>query len=182
MKVVQLTGSKPPVAPPSPLVIGIDPGLSGALAVFDAKTRKIHAIVDMPVTQRGSKKTLDIYALADTIRIFSDELKLAVLEDVSAMTYVNAEGEVRGQGAAASFSFGKTMGVVEGVLAVFGIPILYVKPAVWKMAVGVSSSKSSSLALARKVFPESVAFFALRKHDGRAEAALLARFGADRFK
>lgn len=165
------------------LILGVDPGLSGAIAaVTYDPIRSLFAYADMPTTTRGSKNQIAIYDLAFWISTLSDRVRFAVVEDVSAMKYTTKDGQVRGQGAAASFSFGKTAGVIEGILAAHGKPIYFVKPATWKLALGLSHNKNDSRALATKLFPESEGAWPLKKHDGRAEAALLAHFGASRFQ
>lgn len=169
------------------LVLGVDPGLSGALALVDLKPeqmhdRRLHKVIDMPKTVRGSKNQVDIYSLAHSLDAHAREIAFAVVEDVGAMTYTDAKGQKRGQGAAASFAFGQYSGVVLGILASYSIPIYFVKPSVWKMAYGLSSNKGRSLDLARERWPSFTSSFELKKHDGRAEAALLALFGAERFK
>lgn len=164
------------------LVVGIDPGKSGALCILNATTREIVTIFDMPLLE--SDGTVDAKLLA--VLLSQHNLKLAVLEDVSAMTYMaldaNGKRVKRGQGAAASFAFGESKGAVRGVLGALGIRTFLVKPAVWKSLLGLSSNKKESLELARKTFPSHDSQFLLMKHDGRAEAALLAMFGADRLK
>lgn len=109
-------------------------------------------------------------------------ITFAVIEDVGAMTYIDASGKKRGQGAQASFNFGFGAGVLHGVLAALAIRVYAVKPATWKLAFGLSSNKNESRALATKVFPEAAILFSRAKDDGRAEAALLAEFGKTRFK
>lgn len=163
-------------------VLGIDPGLTGALALYDPITGGLEAVIDMPATTRGGKNELDPYLLSAFISTHAKSIRLVALEDVSAMKYTNAAGKVRGQGAAASFAFGKYFGVVVGVLAANHLPILFVKPAVWKMGLGLSSRKEDSLRVAREKFAPHSALFALKKHDGRAEAALLAFYAAERLR
>ena len=48
----------------------------------------------------------------------------------------------------------------------------------WKRALGVQKSKDAARARASQLLPAAAAQWGLRKHDGRAEAALLALYGA----
>lgn len=157
------------------LILGIDPGKKGALAWIDAETRQVVSIHDMPPTPREIRESLTAFAHHKITRF-------AVVEDVSSMTYTDASGKKRGQGAKASFTFGFDAGVTIGMLEALSIPVFFVKPATWKILYGLSSNKADSLALARKRFPKNAEFFSRAKDDGRAEAALLALFGAERFK
>jgi crossover junction endodeoxyribonuclease RuvC len=160
----------------SPLIIGIDPGSRhGGIAFLDSGNKQLLLACDTPS---------DCKSLAKLIALHQKHfgVKYAVVEEVSAMTYVDKSGKVRGQGAAASFTFGRSLGMVEGVLGALEIPIIFTKPSVWKALMGLSSDKKLSRDLASKKFPGHTALFARVKDDGRAEAALLALFGAERFK
>lgn len=165
------------------LVLGIDPGFYGALALIEKSTHKVIEVKDMPLNSPpGGKHSVNLAALTLFIDCYSRDIDFAVIEDVGAMTYVDKSGQLRGQGAAASFSFGKSTGEVHGVLAAFNVKKYLVKPSTWKMLMGVSADKGSSIAKAKKLFPFSSSLLTLKKHDGRAEALLLALFGAERFK
>jgi crossover junction endodeoxyribonuclease RuvC len=168
------------------IVLAIDPGLNGALAFLDSE-KSIKIIEDMPLTTEKlcdgrTKKNVSGSGLAHAISPFAHSIRIAVIEDVSAMTYVDSSGKVRGQGAAASFAFGKGFGVVIGVLEALQVPIVFVKPAIWKLKMGLSSNKQGSLDLATKLFPLQKHLWPLKKHDGRAEAVLLAVFGYRSFR
>jgi crossover junction endodeoxyribonuclease RuvC len=78
------------------------------------------------------------------------------------------------QGVASSFAFGVVFGSILSVLQAMQIGIDLVTPATWKRALGLSSDKRASLDKARLLFP--TADLHLAKHDGRAEALLLAHW------
>ena len=93
----------------------------------------------------------------------------AVVERVSAMPR---------QGVASSFTFGVGLGSILGTLQTLRLPIELVTPAQWKTALGLGKDKRVSLDKARLLFPS--ADLHLAKHDGRAEALLLAHFALNR--
>lgn len=163
------------------LILGVDPGLRGSFALVVAGSKKLLSVHDAVSVLHGNKRQFDAVAFAICIEMFKDRVLFAIVEDVSAMTYTDNEGKLRGQGAAASFSFGRSAGVVDGVLAAYSIRIHKVRPAVWKTLLGLGASKSDSISLAKRLFPGHELTFKRQKDDGRAEAALLAWFGADRF-
>ena len=103
------------------IVMSIDPGLSGAIAVFDGET--LIDIVDTPVHSlvRNNKTKRQISA-SGLAAIFRDKPGHVIVEKVSAMP---------GQGVTSMFSFGRSFGVIEGILAAFEIPATYVMPSVW---------------------------------------------------
>ena len=78
------------------------------------------------------------------------------------------------QGVTSSFNFGRSKGVVEGVFAAAGRPIVYVSPGVWKRALGLSKDKGASRRRAIELWPDHTDKFRRAKDDGRAEAALIA--------
>lgn len=146
--------------------IGIDPGLSGALAWLRPGGL---SIIDMPTLTIGRggkrKRELDPDALANLLR---DDPGHAVIEDVHAMP---------GQGVSSVFSFGSTKGTIIGILAALQIPRSKVSPAVWKKALRVPADKDGARARASELFPASSHLWARVKDDGRAEAALIAEWG-----
>lgn len=145
------------------LVIGIDPGLSGALAILDERGT-IALLADLPVIRDRSLAWIDggefQSILLGAIR---GRPARAVVERVSAMPR---------QGVASSFQFGVGFGSVLSILQALHLPLELVTAAQWKKALGLSSDKRASLHKARLLFP--TAELHLAKHDGRAEALLLA--------
>ena len=147
------------------LTIGIDPGLSGALAVIDTDG-VIVALADLPVIRDRSLAWIDGAELQGMLLdALGGRQSIAVVERVSAMPK---------QGVASSFAFGVGFGSILGVLQAMHIPVELVTAAQWKRALGLSSDKKASLHKARLLFP--AADLRLEKHDGRAEALLLARW------
>ena len=147
------------------LTLGCDPGKSGAVAVLDTLTHELLGVADMPVVGKIISATL----LAEQVHNWVDPLSIArrtaVIEDVHAMPK---------QGVSSVFSFGRALGVVEGVLAGDGWSVRYVSPAKWKKALGLSADKGESRRRAIELWPAQASWFARVKDDGRAEAALIA--------
>lgn len=160
------------------IVLGVDPGISGAIASFNAASGKLMSVHDMPSLTRGNRHEVDTFRLASIVDLFARSMVLAVVEDVGGMTYIDKRGERRGQGSAASFAFGKSTGVVIGVIAAYMVPIRYVSPSAWKIAMGLSADKDLSRTRAGALFPTFKDEFKRKKDDGRAEAALMAYYGA----
>lgn len=154
-------------------ILGIDPGASGALALYDPVTSDLD-IIDMPtykaLVNGTKKKRIDLYALARWIDLHSRSIKFAVVEDPHAMP---------GQGVSSSFAFGFSCGAAQMLVASALIPVTLVRPAIWKRRMGLSSDKNASRALASLRFPQHRVLFARAKDDGRAEAALLALYGSE---
>jgi crossover junction endodeoxyribonuclease RuvC len=152
------------------IVAGIDPGLSGAVALLDAATGAVVDVFDMPThaLARGgkNKRELDPHSLAGALG--RDRIGHAFVELVGAMP---------GQGVSSVFSFGKSFGITIGVLATLGIPMTFVAPVAWKRALQVPAAKDGARARASQLMPAAASHWPLVKHDGRAEAALIACYG-----
>jgi crossover junction endodeoxyribonuclease RuvC len=151
------------------LIIGVDPGFSGAIAVYSPSQKSIIAVTDMPTTSKSaqSKPQIVLSELQEFIAPYALYSRLAIIEDVGAMP---------GQGVVSMFRFGFATGIMHGMLGSFGIPITTVKPSIWKPSLGLQREKHHAIEKAKQLFPKSANQFT-RTKDGRAEAALLAYFG-----
>jgi crossover junction endodeoxyribonuclease RuvC len=156
--------------------IGVDPGLSGALAIvngFDTHLR----VEDMPtMTMMNGKRRIDMAALAALLEEWRnwnrDRALLATVEDVHSMP---------GQGVSSVFSFGFSAGALQQALASAEIPVKLVQPATWKALYGLRGgrdNKTASRDKATELYPRHAAMWARVKDDGRAEAVLLANYGS----
>ena len=148
-------------------VIGIDPGISGAIAIF--RNGVLLSIVDMPTLEVDSGKTkkrhISAVGLRDILSGYSNAH--AVVEKVGAMP---------GQGVVSMWNFGRSAGIIEGVVAALRMPSTYVTPAVWTKAVGRAAGKDASRMRAMELFPTRAELFKRAKDDGRADAALIAHW------
>ena len=82
-------------------------------------------------------------------------------------------------GATQAFSFGFGCGVIEGVVTACGIPHTYVAPQQWKKEMRCPKDKDAARMRASQLFPDHSDAWKLKKHDGRAVAALIALWGRD---
>ena len=151
------------------IVLGIDPGQTGGLALVSSlKGGTVHGAILMPVTQVKKRKSVDIRKAENWFfKFHADEIEMAVVEQVSAMPH---------QGVASSFQFGRMYGGCEAIAALVAERQDYVTPTVWKGAMGLTKDKHASLDLATRLFGQKAAakYWPLKKHDGVAEAALIA--------
>ena len=151
----------------SGLIRGVDPGLSGALAFYHSGSLRI---VDMPTLKAGTKRTIDEIELARIIDS-SGTIQAAILEKV---------GTRPGEGAVGAFTFGHGLGLLRGILRAHIVPIIDVTPQKWQRDLGIKSGagKDASRALAKERFQRDAVLFSRVKDDGRADAALIALWGA----
>lgn len=149
------------------LVIGIDPGAHGAIAIL-GRDGCIHEIHDMPSVEVKIGKTkrarVSVYGLIDLLSGLNVEMVL--IEQVGGMT---------GQSASASFTFGHSCGLIQGAVAALGLPLSLLPPQRWKKAACLPADKGAARVMAQQIWPLDAKLFARVKDDGRAEAALIAR-------
>lgn len=155
-------------------LIGIDIGVRGALALISSNGELL-AVEDMPVLNDGPKGRPAVNAplLADLVYRWH-----------AGHAFVELVGARPKEGAVGAFAFGRSRGVVEGVLGACGVPATHIAPASWKRAVGVPPGKDGAKNAARseaiRRWPSQAALFARVKDDGRAEAGLIAVAGLAR--
>ena len=153
----------------SPSVVGIDPGANGALAWLSVGG-DLDKVDPMPTVKKVVNgrivSRVSAVDLATLLRRYSAAIiRLAVVERVASMP---------GQGVASMFAFGRSSGVIEGALAMAGIEVAFVEPAVWKRSMQVTSAKVTSVARAQAIWPEMAGQLS---EDGPAEAALIGLYG-----
>jgi crossover junction endodeoxyribonuclease RuvC len=149
-------------------IIGIDPGISGAIVVL--QSRSVPYPIEwmrMPTLKVGKSSRVDCAALRSFLANY--DVGHAYVESVHAMP---------GQGVASMFTFGHACGAVDGLLAALHIPMTLVTPQAWKKYAGlIGKDKDAARSRAVQMWP---GWDALRKKgEGQAfaDAALIARFG-----
>ena len=158
-------------------IIGIDPGLSGGIAVLE--NNKVKKIFDMPVMSEGkkNKRQLNSAQLVKLLRDnYSDQEEVSVVvEQVNAMP---------GQGVTSMFNFGQTFGAIKGICAALGLPIYFVRPAKWKKHFElINSSKDASRTKTIEMYPSLSNELAKKKDVNKSDAILIAKYHYEtRFK
>jgi crossover junction endodeoxyribonuclease RuvC len=145
--------------------LGIDPGLSGALAIVET-INGVSALVDaidMPATGTGAKARVDIITAAQWIA-----------KHAPWMAYVERAQAFPGQGASSGFSYGRAVGAIEATVALCQIPMTLVEASGWKRQLHLpGKDKEAARQRALQLFPAQHALLARKRDHGRAEASLL---------
>lgn len=147
------------------IILGIDPGLSGALAWYDGSTVETQDIPSIAAASKG--REVDWSALY---------LKLA-FNAFPGHVFIERVGAMPGQGVSSMFKFGYVAGGLRGLVAGLGVPVTMVTPQAWKKALGVPAGKDGARARASELLPHAAHQWQRVKDDGRAEAALIALYG-----
>ena len=154
-------------------IIGIDPGLSGGIAVLD--DLKIFDIYDMPIMSEGKKNKNQLNS-AQLVNIIKKNTipngdTFLIVEQVSAMP---------GQGVTSMFNFGQTFGSIKGICAALSLPIFFVRPAKWKKHFDlINSSKDASRTKVIEMYPSISPRLSKKKDVNKADAILIARYFRD---
>jgi crossover junction endodeoxyribonuclease RuvC len=147
---------------PELTICGIDPGIGGALALV---YRGGIELIDMPTIEVRGKRHVCPAGVTEWLEVNKPDM--VVIEHVQG---------VQGAGATSAFSFGRSFGLLEGVVAGLGLRHCLVRPQAWTKALRVSRDKGSHRAAAKRLWPANAHLFARVKDDGRADAALMAHW------
>lgn len=158
------------------MILGIDPGLDGALALLAKDGERIHLLADMPTTTaRQGKRAVDGALLADVVR---EAMTASQAEGERLQAVVEKVGAMPGQGVSSMFAFGQGFGTLLGVLAALGVRYRLVTPATWKKSAKlIGQEKDAARQLALRLWPERSSDFQRKADVGRADAALIGYFG-----
>ena len=159
-------------------IIGIDPGISGAVCFF--KDGKIIDVIEMPSMAEGkkNKKQVNGNQLFNEINFRLNEISkdetCVVVEHVTAMP---------GQGVTSMFNFGQSFGVIKGICSAMELPIFYVRPAKWKKHFNlINSEKDASRTKVIEMFPRISNKLSRKKDNNKADAILIASFFFETYK
>jgi crossover junction endodeoxyribonuclease RuvC len=148
------------------MILGVDPGCSGALVVIST-TGKFVAAMLMPVVTSGKNSRVNGAAVAAFLHEY--EIRHAYIEKVGSMPQ---------QGVASTFTFGHAAGLVEGVVAGAGIPYTHITPQAWKKAARLmGQDKDAARSRAIQLYPQLRILDTKAKGQAFSDALLIARAG-----
>ena len=154
------------------LIIGIDPGISGAICFF--LNGEVIDIIDMPSMADGKKNKRQINSqqvfneISERIKNFSKKEIIVVIEQVSAMP---------GQGVTSMFNFGQSFGILKGICSAMQLSMYFVRPAKWKKYYGlIKTEKDASRTKVIEIFPYISSKLSKKKDSNKADAVLIANF------
>jgi len=157
-------------------IVGIDPGLNGAMAVLDEECQ-LRFLIDMPIFQYTKGKSIkydyDIQIICKELMFFNNEY-MVFLEKMQSMP--------PGFRVQASFGLGLCQGIFEGLLTMRKLKYELVLPKDWQKVFGITGAKGDkklqSFQIASRLFPTAELVTPRgRKIDGRSDALLIAEAG-----
>ena len=158
-------------------IIGIDPGISGALCFMEHG--KIIDVIDMPSMADGkkNKKQVNGSQVFNEISMYikdknPNDVKV-IIEHVSAMP---------GQGVTSMFNFGQSFGILKGICSAMNLPMYFVRPVKWKKYFSlINASKDASRTKAIEIFPYFSVNLSKKKDANKADAILIASYFEENF-
>ncbi|KAL8029454.1 hypothetical protein ABFX02_14G226000 [Erythranthe guttata] len=162
-----------PVSEPG-WVIGVDPDLSGALAVLKPDTSA--QVFDSPhlkvLVGKGLRKRLDVKSIIQLLRDID--------APIGTTAYIEQSIPYPQDGKQGWWSGGFGYGLWIGILVTSGYSVIPVPSLLWKnefKLAGNRSTKDDSRELASALFPSTSSLLKRKKDHGRAEALLIAAYG-----
>ena len=159
-------------------IIGIDPGISGAICFL--KDGKIIDVIEMPSMAEGKKNKKQVNGnqlfneIKSHLSAINDEKICVVVEHVTAMP---------GQGVTSMFNFGQSFGVIKGICSAMQLPIYFVRPTKWKKYFNlIKTSKDASRSRAIEIFPKISDQLKRKKDSNKADAILIASYYYNTYK
>jgi len=157
------------------MIIGIDPGVTGGIGVL-SEQGEFMEVHDMPVVKvkvgKRTQRRVHVQALHGLLMNLASRGRR-----IQCPAFVEWVWPRSQEGAVSSFSFGRAVGAIEGVLVANGFECVFVSPQKWKRYFELlGKEKDSSRILAHSLFPG--ASLKRKKDHGRAEALLIGRYGA----
>lgn len=145
------------------IYVGIDPGAKGAWAV---------------IAESETGTVVNVYPWDDVF--FVSDMQALSRMGGNIMAAVEKVGAMHNQGVRSMFTFGHSLGFIEGVLSGLRIPYQLIPPVTWKRSFSlIGKDKKASIETCQKLFPE-LSLMATPKSrvpsDGLAEATLLALY------
>ena len=154
------------------LIIGMDPGISGAICFFE--NGEVKEIIDMPNMADGKKNKRQINGpqvyneISSRIKNTPKKEIVVVIEQVSAMP---------GQGVTSMFNFGQSFGVLKGICSAMQLSMRFIRPAKWKKYFGlIKTEKDASRTKVIEIFPYISSQLSKKKDSNKADAILIASF------
>ena len=162
-------------------ILGCDPGIGGAVALISAGGGRNFPrieILDLPIVDTGFGHRIHFRRFREILQDWKPDV--AYLEEVWPRPVGTPGG---GMGFVSAGRFMKTAGALQALVycEVEERHIHMVTPHQWKKFFKLGPSKDQARALAVDLFLEAAPLLRLKKNHNRAEACLIAAYGACRY-
>ena len=160
------------------LIIGIDPGISGAICFFE--NGKILDVVEMPTMTEGKKNKRQVNG-SQVYNEISKKIKQVDKKDIKVI--IEQVSAMPGQGVTSMFNFGQSFGILKGMCSAMRLPMYFVRPVKWKKYFSlINSEKDASRTKAIEIFPYFSPNLSKKKDSNKADAILIASYYYETFR
>ena len=160
------------------LIIGIDPGISGAICFFE--DGEVKDVIEMPSMADGKKNKRQVNGSQIYNEIF---LRIKDLPKKNIFVVVEQVSAMPGQGVTSMFNFGQSFGIIKGVCSAMQLSMYFVRPAKWKKYFNlIKTEKDASRTKAIEIFPYISQKLSRKKDSNKADAILIASFFNNTYK
>ena len=151
------------------IILGIDPGINGGVAIWNGDNKTLHAI-DIPTVGEKAKRRVSVQELRDWIsKTGTADVEHCFIERAQAMP---------DQGSSSGFLYGRAVGALEAVVGCLDIPMTVIESSAWKKFHNLKKTdKEASRQRAIQLVPSAAHLMARKMDHGRSEAALIAIYG-----
>jgi crossover junction endodeoxyribonuclease RuvC len=148
-------------------VLGIDPGIHGALAIVDINdgaVPQLVAVCDVPTIGVKARERVNTMIVRDWLLAHRPDHAL-----------IERAGSMPKQGVASTFKYARAVGSLETVVACLDIPYSIIEPSAWKKFHHlIGADKEASRQRVLQLFPSAHTLFSRKLDHQRAEAVLIA--------
>ena len=160
-------------------ILGIDPGVNGALALVSPDPVEILRVWDMPNYEEvltTGKKRKSVH-LDELIKIFKFVQTMGASDDANIRVHIEKVQAYGKQSAPAAFNFGYSSAIPFALSRVFGWEVTKISPVSWKryFALQATAKDAARLKVLRH-FPRDSELFKRKMDVDRADAVLIAFF------
>ena len=160
------------------LIIGIDPGISGAICFFE--NGEVKDVIEMPSMADGKKNKRQVNGSQIYNEIF---IRIKDLPKKNIFVVVEQVSAMPGQGVTSMFNFGQSFGIIKGVCSAMQLSMYFVRPAKWKKYFNlIKTEKDASRTKAIEIFPYISQKLSRKKDSNKADAILIASFFNNTYK
>lgn len=152
-------------------ILGIDPGLNGGAAVLHVEPglARVVGLIDIPITGKEAKRRVNTCGLSQWIKAHEPDV-----------AFIERAGVMPRQGIGSGFIYGRAVGAIETTITLAGVPLHVIEPQTWKRHFQLpGGEKETARQAVLTLLPDAAYLIPRKKHHNRAEAILVALYGAD---
>lgn len=158
-------------------VVGIDPGLTGAIAMIYPRDKEVRKVVVAAPRLDAGKGMLDAAKIVNVFKILKPDVVIIERQQAMPFERKDKKGKMIRQGATSTFKTGYGFGLYMGILVGMGFSTVVVGSQRWQKVMyqgAAGKGKERSMFICGQLWPG----LKLKKSEnGKADALLMAEYG-----